>query len=671
MREGLHSKLDDVEKGERLKCIFEILNKDKKRYERIKNNRSLSSAEQKEYEECCSKLTSFYEKCRAFIKPRKNGPGKFMVQAYVNWCVNQNALMANHSFPQGRPDGSLPNKDMLPIGIQSRDKTPEKTVAAHTFAQSTPHMQRSGGYDGAPAQMGPVYEQSAYRGPGYEHQKDGVRPDDAMYKVPRGSAGAHTSPYFPDKSDVRMEFDSRRMYSMPGDEHRRPAGHGFYTQQGFGQPMSYGEFKTFPLKGQHPRPFQVPAEHMAHYNIKAQGGIPFMDDGAHEAQIRGGKEQYPHKGHPFHVKAIPGERPMDGRHRLVQGPGRGLVSDQEAFVNQDPRYLPKVYGLLQKTTPRIGTPLGYFDKKASFPYKTKPDRSGDLESVLGSDKSPEYAGAELQTAGHSNKGSASSLYVNTQRAAGVAQSQTMKAAGPMPPRPYDILHNPQVSVPIPAKRKQKSADDVGGRYSFEFACDARPQKASRRDFTVLHTSPQISRQRMHPADFTQEELGQQEYLALRYRRMSAPGEPNNLRSAENVLLDSSINSKMIKLNEKFSTTISNIYKMTKNFRTVIRTDPKLHDLTRRTLDAFCEELGISVKIPSDVALSLLIHLDCILHKTLFISGMIAQSRADRKVGLDDFVHAFNKVTMAASNIERGDKAVFNETLANIRAMKEN
>ncbi|KAM0681527.1 hypothetical protein GINT2_000040 [Glugoides intestinalis] len=89
MDQNSEKQLNDIEKGERLKYIFEILTKDKKKYERTKNTRSLTSIEQKEYDNICAKLCSFYEKCRIFIKPRKNGPGKFMVQAYVNWCANQ------------------------------------------------------------------------------------------------------------------------------------------------------------------------------------------------------------------------------------------------------------------------------------------------------------------------------------------------------------------------------------------------------------------------------------------------------------------------------------------------------------------------------------------------------------------------------------------------------
>lgn len=86
--------ISDRAKGEKLKFIFETLNKDKKRYDRIQATRILSSDETQEYEEICRKLKSFHEKCSIFIKTRKNGPGKFLVDSYVNWC-NSKEIQSN------------------------------------------------------------------------------------------------------------------------------------------------------------------------------------------------------------------------------------------------------------------------------------------------------------------------------------------------------------------------------------------------------------------------------------------------------------------------------------------------------------------------------------------------------------------------------------------------
>lgn len=89
MDQGTQNLLSDREKGERLKEIFETLNKMKKRIERLKTTRSLTPAEMKEYADVSVKLGSFYEKCKNFIKTRKNGPGKFMIEEYLKWCSVQ------------------------------------------------------------------------------------------------------------------------------------------------------------------------------------------------------------------------------------------------------------------------------------------------------------------------------------------------------------------------------------------------------------------------------------------------------------------------------------------------------------------------------------------------------------------------------------------------------
>lgn len=73
------------EKGERLKYMFDALNKQKKKYDRLKNTRGLSRAEYDQYAEVTVKLSNFMEKCRNFIRPRKNGVGKFSVEDYVSW----------------------------------------------------------------------------------------------------------------------------------------------------------------------------------------------------------------------------------------------------------------------------------------------------------------------------------------------------------------------------------------------------------------------------------------------------------------------------------------------------------------------------------------------------------------------------------------------------------
>lgn len=82
-------KISDQDRGKKFKEIFETLNKCKKRLDKLKITRSLTSSEEIQLTEVNKKLDAFTVKCRMFIKPRKNGPGKFMVEEYVKWCSYQ------------------------------------------------------------------------------------------------------------------------------------------------------------------------------------------------------------------------------------------------------------------------------------------------------------------------------------------------------------------------------------------------------------------------------------------------------------------------------------------------------------------------------------------------------------------------------------------------------
>lgn len=128
MDQNIRTPSNDREKGERLKMVFEDLNKNKKRYERLRTHRVLSAAEQIEYDTLCSKLSIFYDKCKLFIKPRKNGPGKFLVDTYVSWCENQRAsnMLLTPILNQCIPDQEYRNQTVesphLRINIPSAEK---------------------------------------------------------------------------------------------------------------------------------------------------------------------------------------------------------------------------------------------------------------------------------------------------------------------------------------------------------------------------------------------------------------------------------------------------------------------------------------------------------------------------------------------------------------------
>lgn len=78
-------------KAERLKYVFDELVKQKKKFENIISTRGLKSEEHEQYVITCSKLNNFNEKCKNFIRPRKNGVGKFSVKDYITWCQNNNS----------------------------------------------------------------------------------------------------------------------------------------------------------------------------------------------------------------------------------------------------------------------------------------------------------------------------------------------------------------------------------------------------------------------------------------------------------------------------------------------------------------------------------------------------------------------------------------------------
>ncbi|KAI5173414.1 hypothetical protein PAEPH01_1957, partial [Pancytospora epiphaga] len=94
--EGLHLNLK--EKAERLKYMFDGLNKQKKKYERIQMARVLTQTELEQYNEVSQKLDNFNLMCKNFIRPRKNGVGKFSVEDYISWSQGNTGMMEP---PQG------------------------------------------------------------------------------------------------------------------------------------------------------------------------------------------------------------------------------------------------------------------------------------------------------------------------------------------------------------------------------------------------------------------------------------------------------------------------------------------------------------------------------------------------------------------------------------------
>lgn len=94
------------EKAERLRYMFDTLVKQKRKYDRLRTTRGLNLKESQQFSEISEKLKNFTERCKKFIKPRKNGFGKFSVDDYVNWY--------SRDLPNFGPSPRMTNPEIRP-----------------------------------------------------------------------------------------------------------------------------------------------------------------------------------------------------------------------------------------------------------------------------------------------------------------------------------------------------------------------------------------------------------------------------------------------------------------------------------------------------------------------------------------------------------------------------
>ena len=90
--------------------------------------------------------------------------------------------------------------------------------------------------------------------------------------------------------------------------------------------------------------------------------------------------------------------------------------------------------------------------------------------------------------------------------------------------------------------------------------------------------------------------------------------------------------------------------------------PLIAEPQRKDLNAFCVDNEISSIASPETSISMLIHLDSILHKTLLISGLLAQSRPSKEMRIEDLVLAFNKATSKDLECKNNDRELFEQTL---------
>lgn len=139
------------EKAERLKYMFDSLVKEKKKYERFKCTRGLNMTETKHLEDVKRKLENFIEKCKNFIRPRKNGAGKFSIEDYVGWYSKDPKLA------DLRGSGTVPLSESLePLG-SGKDRRPDaRPMTGKGSSGSVP---------------GPIQESFSDQGIPYEHPR--------------------------------------------------------------------------------------------------------------------------------------------------------------------------------------------------------------------------------------------------------------------------------------------------------------------------------------------------------------------------------------------------------------------------------------------------------------------------------------------------------------------
>lgn len=813
MRESAQRPLDDAGKGERLKCIFEILNRDKKRYERIKSTRNLSQAEQKEYDDICVRLNIFYEKCHAFIKPRKNGPGRFMVQAYMNWCASQGAIAKQDTQGQASPPGIV-DTNAHSLGHERKAVPEQVTFGNQYFSQSVLHTQRGIGY-----------EQNLYRNVGFARQaSQGCDPSrdkaaaEEAYKVNRSPETKH---FFGLRNEERMDYGSVQavrnplaqgparpeidprgpnVYSAPVDEQSRKVminsqlsdvdnrkfpcpnslrhvyqganlpGHLSFAQPGI---ITDHTIQGFQIKAQISKPLTFSADHAVKNPVYSnglyspQGIYGLEEDQRYENATRVEGGTFPYKSIPpqassaFRSEKLCAQAQMKASQKHLEGPnashrnsqesnshslgnGRGLqatgtaqrtamFADQgktcqgaNAFTisishNTKHPCPADIYdamppkGSLRATSPRMardmvnangsadshagmnvcdiniaGSGMKHPDCNARLACKNRPnrplldmDQTRELESILSADRpagnlhsrSEPAMSARSRHAPHRNAGL--SLYSNAQRTSNKTVEQGSRNDVPPGPLPVKIggldempratsTHKVRPTIAIPARRKSTVnvptllSPKAANPFSFEFVCDTRQQPlvARHREYSLT---------KRNPGEYDRWFRSQPEYARPGVgHETKFPANGSDRHSGKDVL-DGSLETSCSKNEkERFYEAISNTYKIAKNFRASILIDPKLAGIFRKSFETFCEEIEIPSSISKEIAIPIMIHLDCILHKTLLVSGMIAQSRATQKMKLEDVELAFKKATASRLASKGKDRELFRQMLEEVR-----
>ena len=106
-------------------------------------------------------------------KTKKNGPGKFMVQTYVNWCMNQRILSNNlqHQPKQESPFGMMGAKSVQAIKPHDLKSSPDHKIPSN-YSFPLLSTQANTKYDTANKA-----DINSFRGPGYSQEQGNARPN--------------------------------------------------------------------------------------------------------------------------------------------------------------------------------------------------------------------------------------------------------------------------------------------------------------------------------------------------------------------------------------------------------------------------------------------------------------------------------------------------------------
>lgn len=693
MGENSEKPLNDIEKGERLKCIFESLNKDKKRYEKIQAIRTLSQEEKNEYENICTRLNSFYKKCGLFIKPRKNGPGKFMTQMYINWCLAQKALDDNAPYQMNQESQYQKAK----IFNNQSKLNPNEQMAINNYPSVQSQM---------PNKVNMNFEVNP-RHMGYNKDSDSIRSNNYLSNREEDRMEYQTAP-IKDVNQMprRREHDYRQEDNYPyyfKEEYRSPKMTNPISSVNRSQPYSSNMPLEYITNSRiHPNNFIDSSPHSRPFPQNQLGDIvnmpPYSPYGAKERDrqlnepglmLFSDKNEFSLKnGFPIEPNSYVSAQAKNQMEfsddlNVYKESVTPVLNHQDYYNNQLGQNInvntsPSNPVFSNTNYPNLGNNICDYNKgglflktPAEYPQAIT-DVPNEVKNVFHSEIQPKPNGPRIahningqlndympfsysKDGVYHHSANIQSYYSNINN--NINRNQAMFIEN----QPYvktPTICTQKSPVTISARRKSASTSPIDhlstnlnkkDNFSFEFTCDTRRQN-------------NIQPKRIKiPNNYDKIEMAKEKPL----NRIEAFLEEKKPE------YDNMINRNMINISENFCESLLNFYKMPTNFKKPFFINPNIAELSRKSLDTFCDTNNIPRISSPEISISVMIHLDSILHKTLLISGILAQSRANHELKIEDLAIAFEKATFTGLKYNNKDEDQFEKTLEYVKEIKEN